>query len=46
MLWWYRGAVQHGSGLDFIAQPSLLYAGIGLALLAAALVGRGRQIQR
>jgi len=46
MLWWYRGAVQHGSGLDFIAQPSLLYAGIGLALLAAALVSRGRQIQR
>jgi ABC-type transport system involved in multi-copper enzyme maturation permease subunit len=46
MLWWYRGAVQHGSGLDFIAQPTLLYAGIGLALLAAALVGRGGQIQR
>jgi len=46
MLWWYRGAFQHGPALDFIAQPSLLYAGIGLALLAAALVGRGRQIQR
>ncbi len=46
VLWWYRGAVQHGSALDFIAQPSLLYAAIGLALLAAALVGRGVQIQR
>jgi hypothetical protein len=46
MLWWYRGAVQHMDILDFIAQPSLLYAGIGLALLAAALVGRGVQIQR
>jgi ABC-type transport system involved in multi-copper enzyme maturation permease subunit len=46
MLWWYRGAVQHMDVLDFIAQPSLVYAGIGLALLAAALVGRGVQIQR
>jgi hypothetical protein len=46
MLWWYRGAVQNMAALDFIAQPSLLYAGIGLALLAAALVSRGRQIQR
>lgn len=46
MLWWYRGAVQHMNVLDFIAQPSLVYAGIGLALLAAALVGRGLQIQR
>ena len=46
MLWWYRGAFQHGPALDFIAQPSLLYAAIGLALLAAALVGRGVQIQR
>ena len=46
MLWWYRGAFQHGPGLDFIAQPSLLYAGIGLALLAAAMVGRGVQIQQ
>jgi hypothetical protein len=46
MLWWYRGAVQHMPALDFVAHPGLLYAGIGLALLAAALVGRGVQIQR
>ena len=46
MLWWYRGAVQHMPALDFIAQPTLLYAGIGLALLAAALVGRAAQIRR
>jgi hypothetical protein len=46
ILWWFRGAVQNMPALDFISQPSLLYAGIGLALLAAALVGRGMQIRR